>query len=76
MEGYLEFLQEQSASPSALSSFMEAANFCEKVSNIETAGTVTTPKAMNLIELANARRKEKKQARVLSVKKCVASKVS
>ncbi len=64
---YLKFLQDQSASPSALSSFIEAVNFCEKVLNIETVGTVITPKAMNLSELANARRKEKKQARVLSV---------
>ena len=67
MEGSLEFLQGQSASPSALSSFIEAVNFCEKVLNIETVRTVFTPKAMNLSELANARRKEKKQARVLSV---------
>ena len=65
MEGYLEFLQDQSASPSALSSFIEAVNFCEKVLNIQTVGTAITPKAMNLSELANARRKEK--ARVLSV---------
>ena len=67
VEGSLEFLQDQEASPSALSSFFEAVNFCEKVLNIESVGTVTTPKAMNLSELANARRKEKKQARVLSV---------
>ena len=67
VEGYLELLQDQSASPSALSSFIEAVNFCEKVLNIETVGTVITPKAMNLSELANARRKEKKQASVLSV---------
>ena len=67
VEGYLEFLQDQSASPSALSSFIEAVNFCEKVLNIQDVGTAITPKAMNLSELANARRKEKKQARVLSV---------
>ena len=67
VEGYLEFLQDQAASPSALSSFIEAVNFCEKVLNIESVGTVITPKAMNLSELANAMRKEKKQARVLSV---------
>ena len=36
VEGYLELLQDQSASPSALSSFIEAVNFCEKVLNIET----------------------------------------
>ena len=68
VESYLEFLQDQPASPSALSSFVEAVNFCEKVLNIETVGTIITPKVMNLIELADARRKEKKQARVLSVK--------
>ena len=68
VEGYLEFLQEQSASPSALSSFIEAVNFCDKVLNIETVGTVITPKAMILSEIANARRKEKRQARVLSVR--------
>ena len=67
VEGYLEFLHEQSASPSALSSFIEAVNFCDKVLNIETVGTVITQKAMNLSEIANARRKEKRQARVLSV---------
>ena len=67
MEGYLEFLQDQSASPSALSSFIEAVNFCEKVLNIQDVGTAITPKAMNISELANARRKEKRQARVLSV---------
>ena len=67
VEGYLEFLQDQSASPSALSSFIEAVNFCEKVLNIQDVGTAITPKAMNISELANARRKEKRQARVLSV---------
>ena len=36
--------------------------------NIETVGTVITPKAMNLSEIASARRKEKRQARVLSVR--------
>ena len=66
-EGYLEFSQDQSASPSALSSFIEAVNFCEKVLNIQDVGTAVTPKAMNLSELANARRKEKRQAKVLRV---------
>ena len=42
-------------------------NFCEKVLNIQDVGTAITPKAMNISELANARRKEKRQARVLSV---------
>ncbi len=67
MEGYLEFLHDQSASPSSLSSFIEAVNFCDKVLNIAMSGSVVTPKAMNLCELANARRKEKRRARVLSV---------
>ena len=67
LESYLEFLQEQSASPSALSSFIEAVNFCEKVLNIQNLDTAITPKALIISELANARRKEKRQARVLSV---------
>ena len=67
VEAYLEFLPDQSPSPSALSSFIEAVNFCEKALNIQDVGTAITPKAMNLSELANARRKEKRQARVLSV---------
>ncbi len=68
VEGYLEFLQEQSASLSALSSFIEAVNFCDKVLNIETVGTAITPKPMNLSEIASARRKEKRQTRVLGVR--------
>ena len=67
VEAYLEHLQEQEASPSALSSFVEAVNFCEKVLNIPHAATAITPKAMNICELANSRRHEKRQARVLSV---------
>ena len=67
VEAYLEHLQEQEASPPALSSFVEAVNFCEKVLNIPHVATTITPKAMNICELANARRREKRQARVLSV---------
>ena len=67
VEAYLEHLQEQEASPSALSSFVEAVNFCEKVLNIPHVATAITPKAMNICELANSRRHEKRQARVLSV---------
>ena len=67
VEAYLEHLQEQEASPSALSSFVEAVNFCEKVLNIPHVATTITPKAMNICELANSRRREKRQARVLSV---------
>ena len=67
VEAYLEHLQEQEASPSALSSFVEAVNFCEKVLNIPHVATSITPKAMNICELANSRRREKRQARVLSV---------
>ena len=52
VEGYLEFLHDQSASPSSLSSFIEAVNFCDKVLNIAMSGSVVTPKAMNLCELA------------------------
>ena len=60
-------MQEQEASLSALSSFVEAVNFCEKVLNIPHVATTITPKAMNICELANSRRREKRQARVLSV---------
>ena len=67
VEAYLEHLQEQEASPSELSSFVEAVNFCEKVLNIPHVATAITPKAMNICELANSRRHEKRQARVLSV---------
>ena len=67
VEAYLEHLQEQEASPSALSSFVEAVNFCEKVLNIPQISTTITPKARNICELANSRRREKRQARVLSV---------
>ena len=67
VEAYLEHLQEQEASPSALSSFVEAVNFCEKVLNIPHVAITITPKAMNICELANSRRREKRQARVLSV---------
>ena len=67
VEAYLEHLQEQEASPSALSSFVEAVNFCEKALNIPHVATTITPKAMNICELANSRRREKRQARVLSV---------
>ena len=67
VEAYLEHLQEQEASPSALSSFVEAVNFCEKVLNIPHISTTITPKALNICELANSRRREKRQARVLSV---------
>ena len=37
-----------------------------KVLNISHVGTAVTPKAMNISETANARRKEKRQARVLT----------
>ena len=67
VEAYLEYLQEQEASPSALSSFVEAVNFCEKALNIPHVATTITPKAMNICELANSKRREKRQARVLSV---------
>ena len=67
VEAYLEYLQEQKASPSALSGFVEAVNFCEKVLNIPHIATTITPKALNICELANSRRREKRQARVLSV---------
>ena len=72
VESYLEFLQDQLASPSALSSFVEAVNFCEKVMNIPSSGTVITPESLNICELASARRREKRQARVLGVKEVAA----
>ena len=72
VEAYLEFLQDQLASPSTLSSFVEAVNFCEKVMNIPTSGTVVTPKSLNICELASARRREKRQARILSVNEVIA----
>ena len=66
VEAYLEYLQEQEASPSALSNFVEAVNFCE-VLNIPHVATTITPKTTNICELADSRRREKRQARVLSV---------
>lgn len=52
----------------SLSSFIDAVNFCKKVLNIiQHLKAAITPKAINISELANAGRKEKRQARVLSV---------
>ncbi len=67
VEGYLEALQNELASPSALTSFIEAVRFCDKVVSIQGLGTTISPKALNICELANASRKEKPQARVLTV---------
>ena len=67
MEAYLEALQNEQAPPSSLTSFIEAVRFCDKVLNTQGLETAISPKALNISELANIRRKEKRQARALSV---------
>ena len=67
LEDYLEALQFEGASPSAANSLIEAIRFCDKVLNIQGLSDTVSPKALNLSELANSNRKEKRQARTLTV---------
>ena len=67
LEDYLEALQFEGASPSAANSFIEAIRFCDKVLNIQGLSDTISPKALNLSELANSNRREKRQARTLTV---------
>ena len=67
LEDYLEALQSEGASPSAANSLIEAIRFCDKVLNIQGLSDTISPKALNLSELANSNRKEKRQARTLTV---------
>ena len=67
LEDYLEALQFEGASPSAANCLIEAIRFCDKVLNIKGLSDTISPKALNLSELANSNRKEKKQARTLTV---------
>ena len=67
LEDYLEALQFEGASPSAANSLIEAIRFCDKVLNIQGLSDTISPKALNLSELANSNRKEKRQARTLTV---------
>ena len=62
LEDYLEALQFEGASPSAANSFIEAIRFCDKVLNIQGLSDTISPKALNLSELANSNRREKRQA--------------
>ena len=67
LEDYLEALHFEGASPSAANSLIEAIRFCDKVLNIQGLSDTISAKALNLSELANSNRKEKKQARTLTV---------
>ena len=67
LEDYLEALQFEGASPSAANSFIEAIRFCDKVLNIQGLSETISPKALNLSEIANSNRREKRQARTLTV---------
>ena len=67
LEDYLESLQLEEASASAANSFIEAIRYCDKVLNIQGLSQTVSPKAINLSEIANANRKEKRQARTLTV---------
>ena len=67
LEDYLEPLQLEDASASAANSFIEAIRYCDKVLNIQGLSQTVSPKALNLSEIANANRKEKRQARTLTV---------
>ena len=67
LEDYLESLQLEGASASAANSFIEAIRYCDKVLNIQGLSQAVSPKALNLSEIANANRKEKRQARTLTV---------
>ena len=67
LEDYLESLQLEDASASAANSFIEAIRYCDKVLNIQGLSHTVSPKALNLSEMANANRKEKRQARTLTV---------
>ena len=67
LEDYLEALQFEGASPSAANSFIEAIRFCDKVLNIQGLSDTISPKALNLSELANSNRREKRPARTLTV---------
>ena len=67
LEDYLEALQLEGASPSASNSFIEAIRFCDKVLNIQGLSETISPKALNLSEMANSNRREKRQARTLTV---------
>ena len=60
---------EAGVSPATMSSSLEAVRFCERVLEIKSAegATAVSAKAMNICELANTRRAEKKQARCRSV---------
>ena len=67
LEDYLEALQFEGASPSAANGFIEAIRFCDKVLNIQGLSETISPKALNLSEIANSNRREKRQARTLTV---------
>ena len=67
LEDCLEALQSEGASPSAANSLIEAIRFCDKVLNVQGLSDTISPKTLNLSELANSNRKEKRQARTLTV---------
>ncbi len=62
MEAYLEALQNELASPSLLTSFIEAIRFCDKVLNIQGLEAAISPKALNITSEG-----KRNQARVLRV---------
>jgi len=69
VEEYLLDLRKQGRPPSAMHGFVEALNFCQHVLGINVGGeeNIVTPKALRILEASDANRREKKQARVLTV---------
>ena len=67
IEEYLNHLVHNGAGSSALSGFLEALRFCEHVVGIAGVSSSISLKARKISELADMKRQDKKQSRVLTV---------
>lgn len=71
VEDYVQAMIDEGKPASNLRGFVESLNFCRYVVGMELGfetGCVISPKVQRLIEVCDSRRKEKTQARVLTVK--------
>ena len=68
IEDYLSYITHNGAGSSAVSGFLEAIRFCEHVVGINGAARSMSLRAKKISEMADMKRGEKKQARVLTVK--------
>ena len=67
VDEYLEHLSNVQASPSALTGFLGALRFCSYIIGVNGDRPPTTIKSKRLVEVADLNRKEKRQARILTI---------